>query len=302
MIIDDFLQYLRAELNYSPHSLAAYESDLRQWADFATGGKPQELRADNVTTSDLRQWIASLAARGMSPRSLRRKASALRALFRFMMKRHGLKANPATDLIMARLPKELPAVIPGEQIERVLDDAPAPDDFTAVRDHLIIHTFYQTGIRASELCGLLDRDVDTRAGMLKVLGKRRKERIVPFGPELAALIDNYRGLRSQLPQASPTLFVTEKGVSMTYDQVRHAVRSQLDGRVTSPRRSPHVLRHTFATEMLSAGADLNAVRQLLGHQSLETTQIYTHISISEIQHNYQLAHPRAHKTEGNHGS
>lgn len=301
MIIDDFLQYLRAELNYSAHSLKAYESDLRHWADYATGGKPAEFDAASVTTSDLRQYIAWLAASGLAPRTLRRKASALRSLFRFMMKRHGLKVSPAADLVVARLPKELPAVIPGEQIERVLDDAPAPDDFIAVRDHLIIHTFYQTGIRASELCGLLDRDVDTAACQLRVLGKRSKERIVPFGPELASLITRYRSLRACLPQASPTLFVTHRGLSMTYDQVRRAVRAQLDGRVTSPRRSPHTLRHTFATEMLSAGADLNAVRQLLGHQSLETTQIYTHISISEIQQNYQLAHPRAHKSP-HHGS
>ncbi|MGM9870521.1 MAG: tyrosine-type recombinase/integrase [Muribaculaceae bacterium] len=302
MIIDEFLTYMRYELNHSPQSLKAYKNDLRQWVSFATDGKTEDFRAEDVTTSDLRTWVAHLSGKGISARSIRRKASSLRAFYRFMIKRHGLKSNPANDLVLARPPKKLPAVISHSQIERVVNDIPSGEDFAAMRQYLIVQILYQTGIRASELYSLLDADVDTEARTLKVLGKRNKQRIVPFGQELCDLIDRYRSLRDERTVASPALLVTDKGVSMTYAQVYHAVRSALDTRVSSPKRSPHVLRHTFATEMLNAGADLNSVKQLLGHESLETTQIYTHISISEIQQNYQLAHPRAQKKGGPHGS
>lgn len=302
MTIDDFLTYMRFELNHSPHSLLAYESDLRQWADFATSGHPENLSPLDTTTSDLRTWAAHLSASGISARSIRRKASSLRAYFRFLMKRHGLKSNPADDLVLARPPKKLPTAIPRAQIEKILDEKPPADDFQAMRDYLIMQIFYQTGIRASEMYGLLDANVDTRSRTLRVLGKRQKERIVPFGDELADLIEQYRALRDARTVASPTLLVDDKGLSMTYAKVYRAVRNALDGRVSAPKHSPHVLRHTFATEMLNSGADLNAVKQLLGHESLETTQIYTHISISEIQQNYQLAHPRALKKGGHHGS
>jgi len=302
MIIEEFLTYMRYELNHSAHSLRAYEGDLRQWADFATDGKPDTLVPDDVTTSDLRVWIARLSADGVSARSIRRKASSLRAFFRFMMKRHGLRRNPAADLVLARPAKTLPTVIQHSQIEQIMDSKPDSDDFEAVRDYLVMQIFYQTGIRASELCGLLDANVDTSIGSLKVRGKRDKERIVPFGEELADLITQYRRLRDARTIASPTLIVDDKGLAMSYAKVYALVHKELDGHVTAPKRSPHVLRHTFATEMLNSGADLNSVKQLLGHQSLETTQIYTHISISEIQQNYQLAHPRALKKGGHHGS
>ncbi len=302
MIIDDFLTYIRYELGLSEHSIRAYDGDLRQWARFATDGQPEQFNPMDVTTSDLRTWIAHLSATGVSARSIRRKATSLRTFFRFLMKRHGLRSNPASDLILARPAKTLPTVIAHNQIEKIMDDEPEAQDFTEVRNHLILQMFYQTGIRASELCGLLEMNVDTVQGVIKVLGKRNKERLVPFGPELSDLIEQYRNLRRQRTAASPALFITEKGLTMSYKQVYLVVREALEGRVTSPKKSPHVLRHTFATEMLNSGADLNAVKQLLGHQSLETTQIYTHISISEIQQIYQLAHPRALKKGGHHGS
>lgn len=293
MIFDEFLTYMRCELNYAPLSLQAYKTDLSQWAEFATDGHPEDLHPEDVTTADLRTWVAHLSSKGITARSIRRKASSLRAFFHFMMKRHGLKANPATDLVLAKVPKKLPSVISHAQIENIIDEKPPEDDFIAVRDYLVIQIFYHTGIRASEICGLLDANVDTAQSTLRVLGKRSKERIVPFGQELAEWIDKYRTLRDRRKVASPMLLVTDKGLSMSYHHVHKIVHNALDGRVSSPKRSPHVLRHTFATEMLNAGADLNAVKQLLGHQSLETTQIYTHISISEIQSIYQLAHPRA---------
>lgn len=281
-------------------------TDLLQWADYATSGRREELRPLDMTTSDLRQWIASLSREGVSPRSIKRKASALGAFFKFLMQRHGLKSNPAADLVVAKPKKTLPSVIPQDQTLAVLALEPAPDDFKSVRDHLIVEMLYDTGIRASELASLRDSYIDTAGATIRVLGKRSKERIIPIGPTLIAEINAYRALRdATVPQqsgAEDCFFVKPDGEAIKYYTVHRVVHSYLDGNVTSAKRSPHVLRHSFATDMLNGGADLNSVKQLLGHQSLETTQIYTHISLSDLKHNYELAHPRALKKGGHHGS
>ncbi|MCD8385809.1 MAG: tyrosine-type recombinase/integrase [Bacteroidales bacterium] len=304
MLIDDFIQYLRCELALSALTAKAYESDLRQWEHFATGGGKHPLVVEDTTTADLRQWVAQLSIDGVSARSIKRKASALAAFFRFMMKRHGMAQNPAADLQLARPRKALPVVVSPAQMQGVLADAPAEDDFMAVRNHLIVDMLYQTGVRASELATLEDANVNLSARTIRVLGKRNKERVIPFGEGLAASIEQYRELRDAVaaPLLGKGFFVGRHGRDIDYQTVRAAVHEALDGRVTAQKRSPHVLRHTFATDMLNGGADLNSVKQLLGHQSLETTQIYTHISLSELKQNYELAHPRALKKGGHYGS
>lgn len=304
MLIDEYIAYIQHELNLSPLTVDAYNADLRQWVGFATSGDPDQFRADDVTTTDLRQWVAHLSRCGVSPRSIKRKAAALNSFFRFMMKRHGLGKNPALDLQLARPAKYLPTVIPPSQLDNILNDVPDCSDFISVRDHLIVDMLYQTGMRASELAGLLDANVDSKASCLRVIGKRNKERLIPFGDSLAQSIVLYRKLRyEQYPaSSSPCFFIGKHGQSIDYQTVRRTVHAALDGRVSVPKRSPHVLRHSFATDMLNDGADLNSVKELLGHQSLETTQIYTHISISELKQNYQHAHPRALKKGGHHGS
>lgn len=303
MIIDDYIAYMSFELNLAPLTVKAYASDLKQWQAYACGQEERDFVPEDVDTIDLRQWVAWLHSQGVGARSIKRKAAAVSGFYRWMMKKRGLARNPAADLLLARPKKTLPVVIPQRQTLDILNEKPDGDDFMAVRDHLIVNVLYQTGLRASELASLVDANVDTSTGTLKVMGKRRKERIVPFGPELCEEIDRYRALRdSAFPSApSPCMFVGAKGLGIRYQDVLKAVHGALDGRVTAPKRSPHVLRHSFATDMLNAGADLNSVKELLGHQSLETTQIYTHISLSELKHNYQLAHPRAQKTQ-NHGS
>lgn len=303
-VIDEYIAYMRCELNLAELTVAAYEDDLRQWASFATADGKRELVASDVTAADLRLWIAHLSAHGLGARSIRRKASALRGFFRYMMKRHGLEANPAAGLLLARPKKTLPSVIPPAQTEAVLADEPTDADFASVRDFLMVDMLYQTGLRASELAGLLDANVNAEAGTLRVIGKRDKERVIPFGPGLAEGIRQYRERRLQEcgQEATPFFFVTSKGLGIGYKTVLRATHAALDGRVTAAKRSPHTLRHSFATDMLNAGADLNSVKQLLGHASLETTQIYTHISLSELKQNYELAHPRALKKGGQHGS
>lgn len=306
MLIDDFNTYIRCEQNLSAHTVVSYISDLKQWAEYATDGHPEQLAATDVTTSDLRQWVAYLSRKGISARSIKRKVAALNSFFRFLMRQHGMKQNPAADIVVARPKKTLPSVIPAAQTKAVLDQEHEPDDFRQVRNHLIVEMLYETGMRAAELTSLKDSYVDTAAGTVKVTGKRNKQRIIPIGDRLCREINEYRQLReANIAQQSDTVdcfFVKQGGTPITYPTVLKAVHEALDGNVTASKRTPHVLRHSFATDMLNNGADLNSVKELLGHQSLETTQIYTHISLSDIKHNYELAHPRAQKKGGHHGS
>lgn len=317
-LVEEFLSYLRLELNYSPLTVDAYRRDLTQWAEFATG-KAEEVTTSpldllspfDVTTNDLRQWIGSLARGGCAPRTIRRKASALRAFFRYLMRNHGLKANPASALTLSRPSKELPVYIRPNETEELLsaDNPAATDDFNELRDRLIVEMFYSTGMRCQELVDLLDINVDTRRGELKVHGKRNKERIIPFGARLGESIEAYRQLRDSasttavgINDSEAHFFVRKNGEPIYRKLAYNVVHTALSlGGVHATRLSPHVLRHSFATDMLNNGAPLSSVQQLLGHASLASTQVYTHITYREIKQNYQLAHPRALKKGGKHG-
>ena len=301
--IDSFLTYIRCELAMSAHTVLAYKTDLEQWADYATNGHPDELRTDDVTTSDLRLWVASMANSGMKPSSLRRKVLSVRAFYRYLMTRGVVKENPAAELQLARTPHDLPVYVRPAETASILDDDLDTDSFVDVRNRLILLMFYSTGIRVSELTGLLDVDVNLHRGELKVLGKRNKQRIVPFGNELADMIKLYRNLRDDLVAVpAPEFFVRPTGEALYPRLVYNVVHRAMDGRVHAVRRSPHVLRHSFATDMLNNGANLTAVQQLLGHKSLGTTQIYTHVTLRDLKNNYNQAHPRAIKKEDNYGN
>lgn len=295
-MINEFLRYLQAEQGASPLTVSAYRTDLNQWAAFATDSGRYSLQPETATVSDLRLWIASLSRQGIGPRSLRRKIQSLRSFFHFMMKRHGLKENPAADLALPRMPATLPVNIRPTETAALLDsEAENPDDYIEMRNRLIIDIFYSTGIRCSELMTLLDSNVDTNRCELKVLGKRNKERIVPFGPKLASAIADFRRLRESIHDAAPQLLLRPDGQQLSRRQIYTVVHQALQGNVHAARLSPHVLRHSFATDMLNGGADITSVQQLLGHSSLATTQIYTHVSYKDLKRNYQLAHPRAQK-------
>lgn len=304
-MIDAFLTYIRCELNLSVHTVSSYGKDLRQWYDFAastglagcrsTSDKPAP---EAVTVNDLRLWVSYLSSEDISARTIRRKIQSLRAFYKYLMRRHGLKSNPAAEIISARLPKRLPSFIRPEQIEKIIDDDYDRDDFTAIRNHLIVDMFYSTGMRCSELMNLLDSDINMARSELKVLGKRNKERIIPFGKEMKELIAEYRTIRETTTEQPLTtnFFVRPDGSPLYRRLVYRIVHEALDGRTSASKCSPHVLRHSFATDMLNNGADITAVQQLLGHQSLSTTQIYTHLSYRELLNNYKLAHPRAQKS------
>ncbi len=306
-MIDAFLEYLRCELNLSDHTVLSYGTDLRQWYDFAASAALAGCRSTSdkpkpalVTVNDLRLWISFMSSEGISARSIRRKLQSLRAFYKFLMRHHGLLSNPAAELTAARMPKRLPTFIRPEQTEKILNDDFDQNDFIQTRNHLIVDMFYSTGIRCSELMELLDADVNLSRGELKVLGKRNKERIIPFGEEMRKLIIDYRRLRADAIGSDKTIFffVREDGRQLYRRKIYSIVHDTLDGRVSASKCSPHVLRHSFATDMLNNGADITAVQQLLGHQSLSTTQIYTHLSYRELLNNYKLAHPRAQKSGG----
>jgi integrase/recombinase XerC len=299
-MIEAFLKYITSELQLSDCTVEAYRSDLQQWISFATADGRHDLRPETTSTSDLRLWIASVARNGASPRTIRRKIQSLRAFFRFLMRYHGLSFNPAMDIQPPKIAKELPVYVRPEEMNALLDAENDPSDFESTRNRLIIDMFYSTGLRCSELMNLLDTNVDEKKGELKVHGKRNKDRIVPFGPELTDMITRYRNLRQQQTgcASSLTFFVRPDGQPLYRKLIYNIVHQAMEGTVHSSRKSPHVLRHSFATDMLNGGAQITSVQQLLGHQSLTATQVYTHISYRDLKQNYQLAHPRAQKKGG----
>ncbi len=299
--IESFLEYIRCELNLSACTVLAYGTDLTDWARFATGGRPEELEPLSVTQSDLRLWVAELSRRGLGRRSIRRKVSALRSFYNYLCARCGAAGNPAAELRTARPPKDLPVYVRPDELNEVIDSGLDATEFEAVRNELIVTMLYSAGLRCSELINLKDSDINQARGELKVLGKRNKERIVPFGTELSQMIERYKHLRPSGPGPDGELLTRADGRAMYRKAIYNIVHSALAG-VHATRRSPHVLRHSFATDMLNSGADLNAVSRLLGHASLATTQIYTHVTLRDLQNNYQLAHPRAQKKGGNYGN
>ena len=295
--IDNYLQFIRLEKNLSPHTVVAYRCDLEQWEQFLTGGK-EALDVKSVTTGDIRAWMLHLNKQGDSARTMRRKVQAVRSFYKWLMKQGMASDSPAAAVELARIPKRLPQLVRTSSMDELLDQEIDETDFVQVRNRLIVMMLYETGMRRAELLDLLDRNVDTASGELKVHGKRDKDRIIPFGTELAQAIDSYRLLRDELVSGCEHFFVKEDGNPLYPMLVYRIVRRALQEVGVTSKRSPHVLRHSFATAMLNDGAAINSVKELLGHESLATTQIYTHVTFSELKNNYKLAHPRALKKGG----
>lgn len=301
MLYNAFYDFIRCETTRSAHTVLAYRRDLEQFRRFLTAElcHPDD-NPMKVSVADMRLWVASLSSQGMASTTILRKMSALRSFYAYLVRHHGLKVNPAARLVSPKTRQMLPVFLRPQETEGVLRSMNAfSDDFTEARNALIVDMFYSTGMRESELIGLRNSAIDIRKGELKVLGKRNKERIIPFGNELSEMIKHYRTLREQIPDTADDIFFVRPDGKPLYRQlVYRVVHSALsDYGVNASKRSPHMLRHSFATDMLNGGADLNAVQKLLGHASLETTQRYTHLSYRELQQNYKLAHPRALKKE-----
>lgn len=293
-MIAAFLQYLALELNRSPLTVEAYGHDARQFALWITNGHPVDFDPASVTVADVRAWLTQLAAGGDTPRTIRRKTQSLRAFFLFLRKRGVIPTNPAADLKLAKIGKPLPNFMREEELEKALATTPSEEDVYQMRDYLIVDLLYSTGMRRAEILALTDDDVDRSSRQLRITGKRRKQRLMPLPLPLLDHITAWQNLRDKtwpdLPSPRP-LIAGPRG-QVTYAAIAGAVKRLL-GNTSCPKHTPHVLRHSFATAMLNDGADLNTVREMLGHTSLATTQIYTHLSFAQLRDNYLEAHPRA---------
>ena len=293
MLIESFLDYLQYERNYSEKTVLAYGEDIKQLQEFAQEecGKfnPLEVEAELI-----REWIVSLMDRGYTSTSVNRKLSSLRSFYKFLLKRGEVVVDPLRKITGPKNKKPLPSFLKENEMDKLLDETDFGEGFKGCRDHLIIEMFYATGMRLSELIGLDDVDVDFSASLLKVTGKRNKQRLIPFGEELKEEMRKYVDVRNgQIQKVSDAFFVKENGERLYKNLVYNLVKRNLSKVVTLKKRSPHVLRHTFATTMLNNEAELGAVKELLGHSSLATTEIYTHTTFEELKKVYKQAHPRA---------
>ena len=293
MLIDSFLEYLRLERNYSERTIVSYETDLREFEEYF-----QEVDAGldfkKIDADIVRRWMVHLMDEGRAATSVNRKLSTLRSFYRFLLRRKEVVINPMLKVVGPKKKKPLPFFVREKDMDRLLDESLFEEGFEGCRDRLILEMFYATGMRLSELIGLNDADVDLSARLIKVTGKRNKQRLIPFGDEMEEDLLIYIKVRNEtLPEGTEAFFVRKNGMRMYPLQVYRLVRKSLSKVVTLKKRSPHVLRHTFATAMLNGKAEMRAVKELLGHESLVTTEVYTHTTFEELKKVYELAHPRA---------
>lgn len=288
-----FLNYIRYERNYSERTIEAYSDDLKRFAEFVTS---QQGSFDPLSPDlDLvRGWMASMGRDHQAASSIKRRLCCLRSFYRFLRRQKLIDSNPLSLLPSPKVPKVLPVWVGEEQMDHLLDDIDYGQTFEGIRDRLVIDLLYSTGMRRFEAANLTDADIDLGNHQLKVKGKGNKERIIPFGQELEALIVQYRERRDAELGLVPARFLTNiDGASLSPVQVAAIVHKYLENIPNLSRRGAHVLRHSFATNMLAEGADLMAVKELLGHASLQSTEVYTHLTPREIIDNYKQAHPRA---------
>ncbi|MDR0834191.1 MAG: tyrosine-type recombinase/integrase [Candidatus Symbiothrix sp.] len=300
MPIESFLHYLRYEKVYSAHTVEAYENDLMQFKEFFCGDEAFDPGA--VDAVIIRRWMVSLMEEGYSSRSVNRKLSSLKSFFRYLNKNHLADVNPAKKVVGPKTNKLLPNFVRDNEMNGLLDDWEPDDSFEGQRDKTILDVFYMTGMRCAELVGLKDEDVDFGAQVIKVTGKRNKQRLIPFSKPLANNLKEYLTLRNKLvgvplvgtqrTTEKQVFFVRKNGRSLSNSIVYNLVRKRLSVVPNLTKKSPHVLRHSFATGMLNNGADLNAVKEILGHASLASTEVYTHTTFEELKNIYHQAHPR----------
>ena len=291
--VDSFLQYLQKERKYSLNTVQAYENDLLEFSEFCEKRLSKDVL--NVGVSDVREWILEMSdgSGAVGVRTVQRRISALRSFYKYLRRGGLVSKNPAAVLVLPKASKPLPKFFREEEMGRLLDDVMTGDEFQDRRDKLIIDLFYQTGVRVSELVEIKDSDIDMGRGMLRVFGKRRKERLIPIGGKLLKEIEAYKAKRNTEVGKTSELFVRKNGEKLYRRGVYDVVHRSLTKVSSLKKRSPHVLRHTFASTMLNNGADIYAVKALLGHSSLAATEVYTHSSFAKLIKTYKTAHPRA---------
>lgn len=292
-MVNQFLAYLSYERNRSLATVSSYRKDLEAFQKFVQAQDSTLLWAD-VDADLVRDWMAEMMNEGQRATSINRRLSALRSFYRFALARNLVKSDPVQGVVGSKKDKPLPQFLKEKEMDELLQEDFWTDCYEDVRDRMIIMTFYETGIRLAELMNLCDGDVDFMSGQLKVTGKRNKQRLIPFGAELSQALQHYMGVRdAQVVRHSAALFLANDGQQMTADAIRYRVKKHLSLVSTLKKRTPHVLRHTFATVMLNHKAGIESVKKLLGHESLSTTEIYTHTTFEQLKREYLNAHPRA---------
>jgi integrase/recombinase XerC len=304
---DNFINYIQFEKRYSPHTVIAYRTDLEQFYEFLSLQYGIS-HISAVTHSMIRSWLVFLLEKQNSPRSINRKITTLKSFYKFLIKEGMISQNPVRKIITPRTSRRLPVFVEKEKMDLLLDEIDFGEGFHALRDRLIIEMFYSTGMRLSELLHLKISDIDFHYSTIKVLGKRNKERLIPFSDKFGKLLKTYIIARTDaigrdaingvsanvgISPVSQYLFFTKSGKKLYPKMVYRIVNAYLGQVTTIEKRSPHVLRHSFATHLLNNGAELNAVKELLGHANLSATQVYTHITIEKLKKIYQQAHPKA---------
>lgn len=280
---------MQYEKRYSNHTVAAYNKDLGQFLEYLT---LQEQQVSSVAHFHIRSWVVELMDQGFDPRSINRKISCLRSLYKFLLREKLIAVNPMTFVQAPKVPRRLPVVVEEHKVNELLDSSLFSDDFPGLRDRVVVELLFGTGIRLSELLSLDESDIDRYERTVRVCGKRNKERLIPLNSTLLKLLERYLNEKKHV-SARATLIVTDKGEPSYTKHIYRIVNKYLSSVSTQAKKSPHVLRHTFATSLMNRGADLNAIKELLGHASLAATQVYTHNSVERIKSIYKQAHPKA---------
>lgn len=290
--IEDFLNYLAADRGYSLRTLECYREALNSFRIFYQSIS-EELNWNVIDADIVRRWMAAEMERGRSARTIAKKLSALRSFYKYLLRMEKVDHDPVRLVKNPKIHIPLPTFLKQSEVDRLFDQVEFPETYEGLRDRTILLTFYHTGVRVSELIGLTAVDIHTDERELKVTGKRNKQRIIPYGKELADAFQTYRTERNDLFGEEPAFFLDAKGQPMTKGKVLKIVKHYLSLVTTQKKKSPHVLRHTFATAMLNNGADLEAIKELLGHESISTTEVYTHTTFADLKKEYERAHPRA---------
>ena len=292
-LLQSFLSYIEYEKRYSKHTLESYKNDLEQFSKFLV--KNDNGSIVSASHINIRNWIVSMMEQKITARSINRKISALKSFYKFLMKRGEIKKSPLSKVQSPKTSKRLPVFVELPGIEKLLQQIKFPEDYEGLRDKMVIELFYGTGMRRNELINLRETDVDTYNAQIKVLGKGNKERIIPIHPDLRVSIKNFIAEKKKLVESQEDnfLIVDEQGRKIKPHLVYALVKKYLGMVTTVDKKSPHVLRHTFATHLMNNGADINAVKELLGHSSLAATQVYTHNTIDKLKEIYRQAHPKA---------
>lgn len=292
MVKERFVDYLQFEKRFSPHTVTAYSNDLEQFYEFLKTS--YEITAIlEVNHTVIRSWIVQLMENKISPRSINRKITTLKTFYKFLLREGVISINPMLKIVAPKNSKRLPEYVEQDKMNRLLDQVEFSNDFEGIRDKMIIELFYATGMRLNELLQLTPNSFDFYNNAVKVIGKRNKERIIPISFATKDLLQEYsKLLKNQFPSAS-YFFVSSKGQKLYPRKVYEIVKQNLSAVTTAKKKSPHVLRHSFATNMLNNGAELNAIKELLGHANLSATQVYTHNTIQKLKNIHSQAHPKA---------